>query len=228
MRPPRRLVLIIALALAITAIGAAAGWLVLRRDPSVEVGSVPISGVSVRAAPTSSATRSQQVEALDRLEGRLQAGDDPGQFTLGSVDLDLGPDAWVLTAGPLQDYDQDQRTEALLDELAGLTGHQVTALIRPGDGGDEAEVYVLNDLPYRDPAGPPPWSTAAPTSTATASEDQLRTAAAAAVGERARVVDLEPEPAGQVAWEASVIAAGGAEYTVLLSAAGEVLDVRQS
>ena len=134
----------------------------------------------------------------------------------------------MLTAGPLQDYDQDQRTEALLDELAGLTGHQVTALIRPGDGGDEAEVYVLNDLPYRDPAGPPPWSTAAPTSTATASEDQLRTAAAAAVGERARVVDLEPEPAGQVAWEASVIAAGGAEYTVLLSAAGEVLDVRQS
>ena len=30
---------------------------------------------------------------------------------------------------------------------------------------------------------------------------------------------LEPEPAGQVAWEASVIAANGTEYTVLLSAA---------
>jgi hypothetical protein len=39
MRPPRRWALIIALALAIAAIGAATGWLVLRRDPSVQVGS---------------------------------------------------------------------------------------------------------------------------------------------------------------------------------------------
>lgn len=228
MRPPPRLAMIIALALALTAIGAATGWLVLRRDPSVQVGSVPISGISVRAAPTTSATRSQQVEALDHLEGTLQAGDDPGQFTLGSVDLDFGPDAWVLTAGPLQDYDQDQRTEALLDELAGLTGQQVTILVRPGDDADEADVYVLNDLPYRDPAGPPPWTTATPTSAASASDAQLRTAATTAVGERARVVELEREPAGQVAWEASVIAADGTEYTVLLSAAGDVLDVRQS
>jgi hypothetical protein len=228
MRPPRRLAMIIALVLATAAIGAAAGWLILRRVPSVEVGSVPISGLSVRAAPTSSATRSQQVEALDRLEGTLRAGDDPGQFTLGSVDLDLGPDAWVLTAGPLQDYDQDQTTEALLDELTGLTGRPMTTLVRPGDGGDEADVYVLNDLPYRDPAGLPPWTTTTPTSTARATEDQLRTAAAAAVGEGARVDDLEPEPAGQVAWEASVIAADGTEYTVLLSGAGDVLDVRRS
>ena len=60
------------------------------------------------------------------------------------------------------------------------------------------------------------------------SDAQLRTAATTAVGERARVVELEREPAGQVAWEASVIAADGTEYTVLLSAAGDVLDVRQS
>jgi hypothetical protein len=228
MRPPRRLAMIIALALAITGMGAAAGWLILRRDPSVEVGSVPITGLSVRAAPTTSATRSQQVEALDRLDGTLRAGDDPGQFTLGSVDLDFGPDAWVLTAGPLQDYDQDQATEALRDELAGLTGRQVTTFVRPGDGGDEADVYVLNDLPYRDPAGLPPWTTTTPTSTARATENQLRTAAAAAVGEGARVDDLEPEPAGQVAWEASVTAADGTEYTVLLSAAGDVLYIRRS
>jgi Ca2+-binding RTX toxin-like protein len=40
--------------------------------------------------------------------------------------------------------------------------------------------------------------------------------------------DVIPEPAGQVAWEASVTAADGTEYTVLLSAAGDVLDVRRS
>jgi hypothetical protein len=228
MRPPRRLAMIIALALAITAICAAIGWLILRRDPSVEVGSIPITGVSVRAAPTSSPTRSQQIEALDRLQGTLQADDDPGQFTLESVDLDFGPEAWVLTAGPLQDYDQDQTTESLLDELTGLAGRQVTTLVRPGDGGDEADVYVLNDLPYRDPAGPPPWATATPTSTTTASADELRAAAAAAVGDNARVVEMEREPAGHVAWEATVINADGTEYTVLLSTAGEVLDVHPS
>ena len=93
-----------------------------------------------------------EIDPLDRLQGTLQAEDDLGQFTLGSVDLDFGPEGWVLTAGPLQDYDQDQTTESLLDELTGLAGRQLTTLVRPGDGGDEAEVYVLNDLPYRDPA----------------------------------------------------------------------------
>ena len=37
MRPTRRLAMIIALALAITAIGAAIGWLIVRRDPSRSV-----------------------------------------------------------------------------------------------------------------------------------------------------------------------------------------------
>ena len=81
----------------------------------------------------------------------------------------------------------------------------------------------LNGLPYRDPAGPPPWLTATPTSTATASLDEVRAAAIAAVGAGARIIELEPEPAGQVAWEATVLAVNGATYTVLLSPTAEVL-----
>ena len=42
------------------------------------------------------------------------------------------------------------------------------------------------------------------------------------------MIDLERERAGQVAWEATVINADGTEYTVPLSTAGEVLDVRPS
>lgn len=228
MTPPRRRLMIIWLALGAAAVLVGIGVLLLRPDPTEQVGAVPITGVTVDSVPTTSATRSQQVEALDRIEGTMQAGDDPDEFTLGAVELDFGPEAWVLTAGPIQDYDQDQKTEDLADELAGLKGRAVTALVRPGDERDDAEVYLLNDLPYRDPAGPPPWTTATPTSTATASRAELRAAAVAAVGKGARVIELERERAGLVAWEATVIATGGTEYTVLLSAAGEVLHVRRS
>jgi hypothetical protein len=221
-RPRRRLV-IIGLAAGAAAVLAGIGVLLLRPDPTEQVGAVPITGVTVGPVPTTSATRSQQVEALGRIEGTMRAGDDPDEFNLGAVELDFGPDAWVLTAGPLQDYDRDQKTEKLIDELVGLNGRPVAAMVRPGNEGDDAEVYVLNDLPYRDPAGPPPWTTVTPTTTATASPDELRAAAVAAVGRGARVVELDRESAGLVAWEATVIAANGTEYTVLLSAAGEVL-----
>ena len=68
-----------------------------------------------------------------------------------------------------------------------------------------------------------PGMTATPTSTATASLDEVRAAAIAAVGAGARIIELEPEPAGQVAWEATVLAVNGATFTVLLSPTAEVL-----
>ena len=45
------------------------------------------------------------------------------------------------------------------------------------------------------------------------------------MGDGARVNELDRETAGDVAWEAEVIAVDGREHTVLLNAAGEVLDV---
>jgi hypothetical protein len=222
---------VLALVLALVAIAAIFGvsWLLLRPDPTEQVGAVPITGVTVDPVPTS-ATRSQQVEALEPLEGTLRSGDpdDPEEFMLGAVELDFGPEAWVLTAGPIQDYDGDQTTEPLIEELDALVGKPVSLLVRPGDQGDNALVFTLNRLPYRDPAGQPPWLTATPTATATASLEQVRAAAVAAVGPGARIIEIEPEPAGQVAWEATVLAANGATFTVLLSPAAQVLYIGET
>jgi hypothetical protein len=226
--PPGRRIMIIGLILGAAAVMAGVGVLLLRPDPTEQVGAVPITGVTVEPVPTTSATRSQQVEALDRIEGTLQAGNDPGEYNLGAVELDFGPDAWVLTAGRIQDYDQDQQIEDLNDELTGLKGRPVSALVRPGDEGDDAEVYLFNELPYRDPAGPPPWTPVTPTSSPTASPAEVRTAAAVAVGKGARVTELERERAGQVAWEATVEDTRRVEYTVYLSAAAEVLHVHRN
>ena len=88
----RRRILALVLALVAVAMIAGIGWLLLAPDPTEEVGAVPIVGVTVDPVPTS-ATRSQQVEALDPLEGTLEPGDpdDPEEFVLGAVELDFGP-----------------------------------------------------------------------------------------------------------------------------------------
>ncbi len=225
----QRRVLAVVLALVAVATIAGVSWLLLRPDPTEEVGAVPITGVTIDPVPTS-APSNQPVEALRPLDGTLEPGDpdDPEEFMLGAVELDFGPEAWVLTAGPIQDYNGDQKTEALIAELKALVGKRVNLLVRPGDQGDNALVFVLNSLPYRDPAGPPPWMTATPTSTATASLDEVRAAAIAAVGAGARIIELEPEPAGKVAWEATVLAVNGATFTVLLSPSAEVLYVART
>ena len=79
-------------------------------------------------------------------------------------------------------------------------------------------MYAINGRPYRDPAGPPPWNTGG------AHEEDIRRAAAAAVGEGAVVKKLEAAdyPA---AWEAEVVDAAGREYKVDLAADGRVLGV---
>jgi hypothetical protein len=169
----------------------------------------------------------QQVAALDSIRGTLERrGDDPTDFYLGGVELELGPEAWMLTAGPGQDYDGDGTPEELLAELEGLIGQPVTALVRLDNDGDDADVYVLNDLAYRDSAGgPAPWLQTKTATGAAATPEVVAEAAAAVVGNGARVNDLDRETAGDVAWEAEVTAIDGREHTVLLDAAGKVLDV---
>jgi hypothetical protein len=196
--------------------------------PTAPVAPVDLGRVAV-VPGTGPAAGSQQVAGLDPLSGRLERDpEDLTDFYLGSVELDLGPTQWLLTAGPLEDYDRDGRAEDLLDELAGLRGSTVAALVRLDDGGEDADVYVLNDLPYRDPAGsPPPWSDVgrAPPGPA-ASLQVVADTAARAVGEGALVDELERIAVGDVAWEVEVDAADGREYIVLLDVAGRVLDAR--
>lgn len=177
-----------------------------------------------RAVPaTSSGATSQQVEGLDEVRGPVERrGDDVDDIYVGRVELDFGPDGWVGRAGPGEDYDRDGTAEALRAEIDGLVGNEARFLVRLDQEGDDGDVYAINDLTYRDPAGPPPWM-AGPDA---ASEDQVRQAAADAVGPGARVVDLEADD-GRSAWEAEVLDTGGREYDVDLDATGKVLNVEQ-
>jgi len=189
-------------------------------------GATGAAGTSAAGAADSA----QQVAALDRIEGTLERlGDDPDDLFIGAVELELGPEQWLRTAGPLRDYDGDGTPEDLLSELDALVGQAVTALVRldDDDDGDEGDVYVLNDLVYRDSAGgPAPWQQGRTVMGQAAAPQKVAEAAARAVGEGARVDELDREDGDAVAWEADVVAADGREHTVLLDAASQVLEVR--
>lgn len=217
-----------AAALGVAAVGLGGAALADRDDPTSDVGSISVDQIDIAATSDSPTDGSQQVAALDRIEGTLeQRGDDPDNFSVGAVELEFGPDAWLLTAGPGEDFDGDGTAEDLLTELEGLVGQQVTAMVRLDNDGDDADVYVLNDLTYRDSAGgPAPWLQAGTASAEAASPEAVADAAAAAVGAGARVDELDRETAGDVAWEAEVIAEDGTEYSVLLDVSGAVLDSR--
>ena len=212
---------------AVVAIGASV-TAAAQEDPTVEIGAVAVDQVRLSSPTASTSAREQQVEALERLDGTLtMLGDDPEDFYIGPIELEFGPEAWVMTAGPSEDFDGDGNLERLLNELRGLVGRPVTALVRLDNDGDEANVYRLNDLTFRDSAGGrPPWLAADADDVDAATWEAVRTAAANAVGPGAVVDELEWQSAGDVAWEVDVLSAEGREHTVLLDAAARVLDVR--
>jgi hypothetical protein len=187
-------------------------------DPEQEVGAVRISDVPAALPPGEALDR--RVTGLDEVSGLVarEDPDDVDELVVGRVELDFGPDDWIAGAGPLADYDGDGAAEALRDELSGLVGRQVRFLARLDSRGDDGDVYAINGRPYRDAVGPPPWNING------GREEDIRRAAAAAVGEGAAVKKLETAdfPA---AWEAEVVDAAGREYKVDLAADGRVLGV---
>ena len=124
-----------------------------------------------------------EVPGLDQVDGILKRDtDDAAEFTVGAVELDFGPEAWVLTAAATEDFDDDGRTEKLLAELNGLVGQSVRSAGRIDADGDEADVYLLNDLTYRDPVSDQvPWRPT-PAPGEPASRRTVTDAAVAAVG----------------------------------------------
>lgn len=203
-------------------------WLLTRPDPQESVAPVVVDEVSAAPPATGAAgPQQEQVEALDRLSGNLERGGDTAEFALDGVELDFGPEPWVLTAPATADFDGDGTAEPLLTELEGLVGQEVVANVRLDEDGDDADVFVLNDLTYRDSAGgTPPWQPPT-TDTAGVSADVVRANAIEAVGKGSTVTELERVRAGKVAWEATVVDAQGAEHNVLLAADGTVLDQRR-
>lgn len=197
-------------------------------DPDERVASINLTGAQSQATPGSGgAGGSRQIAALEEVSGIVTRDDDGDRddfddLDVRRVDLDFGPDRWVASAGPIEDYDGDGTVEALRNELDGLVGTDARFRVRLDGDGDDGDVYTINDLSYRDVSGPAPWQSAD-----AVGEDAIRDAAAAAVGEGARVVDLEAEVGSAVAWEAEVVDSQRREYDVLLDAAGNIIDVRQ-
>lgn len=204
--------------------------LAVQNDPLEPVAAVDLGRLDMPGSTASGATPggAHQVAALDLLEGTLeQRGDDVDDFYIGGIELEFGPEEWLITAGPMEDYDGDGRVEDVFTEVQELVGETVAVLVRFDDDGDEADVYVLNELTYRDSVGgPAPWEQSAPSTGGIATAEQVAEAALRAVGPGARVAEIDPASAGQVAWDVEVIDAAGIEQRVLLNAAGEVLDVR--
>lgn len=218
-----------AVALAVAALLALTAWLLMRPDPEESVAPVVVDEVSA-APPVSgqAGTTQEQIEALDRLSGSLRHGGDTAEFVLDDIELDFGPDAWVLTAPATADFNRNGTVEPLLTELQSLVDQPVTAMVRLDEDGDDADVFVLNDLTYRDSTGANlPWQPAA-TSGTPATSETVRAAAIEAVGSGAKVTELERVRAGAVAWEASVVDTQGVEHSVLLGADGAVLDLRKA
>lgn len=176
------------------------------------------------AAPTGDAADSvqagAQVLALEEITGVLTRGDDLDDYEIGQIDLDLGPEGWIATATAPADYDGDGQVGTMVGELDVLLGSEVTMLVQLDGDRDDADVYVIDGMDFRDVAGgPAPWQ-----AEQAAAEADLRAAAEAAVGEGARSTDLDRQDDG--GWEVEVIAADGRDYDVRLSAAGEVLSAQ--
>ena len=202
----RKALFVTALLLSVLVLAFGVSVLVGRDDPTLEVVPVPVDRVGLNPSPASANPSNLEVPGLDRIDGILNRDtDDVAEFTVGAVELDFGPEAWVLTAEATEDFDDDGRTETLLAELDGLVGQSVRSAGRVDADGDEAEVYLLNDLTYRDPASDQvPWRPT-PAAGEPASRRSVTTAAVAAVGPGSRLEELERERVGVVEWAASVL-----------------------
>ena len=189
-------------------------------DPDEPVAAIELSGTPTQDDGAGGTVR---VPALEQVAGTVtRDGDDVDDLEVGGVDLDFGPERWIREAGPVADLDGDGTEEPLAAELEGLVGTERTFDVRLDGDGDEADVYAVDGVTYREVGGSAPWQPAGG-----ADEDEARAAAAAAVGEGAEVVDIEAEDDdGEVAWEAEVRDADGREHDVTLDADAQVLDVR--
>lgn len=198
-------------------------------DPERTVDAIQLDGFT--GAPSlpdpSGEGVSMPVDGLEQLVGELRSGDDLDDWYSAGVEVDFGPRAWLLTDPVLKDFDGDGVTDPVLDELRALDGADVALGVRYGpdedEGRDEAGVFTINGLSFRDvDGGPAPWEDAGTRSEA--AREEAGAAAEEAVGEGARATGIGRT--GEDGWEVGVRSPDGRFYDVLLDVSGEVVDIR--
>ncbi|WP_211715369.1 PepSY domain-containing protein [Nocardiopsis sp. MG754419] len=227
----RTMLLSLCAAVTLSAVGVAGYLLVQDTDETVEA--IRLDGFSVAPTiePSAEEGRSRSVDGLEQLVGVLHAGDDVDDWYVAGVEVDFGPEEWLLTDPVVDDFDGDGVADPLPEELSALEGTEVTLGVRYDDDDDtdrdDARVFTVNGMILRDTAGgPAPWESGE--DAVEADRAAVASAAEAAVGEGARVVDVErTEEDGWQGWEADVRGGDGREYDVILDLSGEVVDVRQ-
>jgi hypothetical protein len=208
-------------------VGAGAIGYLLTGDPDRTFAPIRV-GVAVSGTPTTppgTEPESESVQGLEQLVGELRPGNESDDWYVAGVEVDFGPEAWLFSDPVVGDFDRDGVTEPVLAELRDLDGAEVTLGVRyePDDQRDDADVFTVNGVPYRDATGDTPWQTDI---AAMVDHVTVATTAAHAVGPGSRVVEVEwSTEDGWDGWEVDVVSGDGAEYDVFLDASGAVFTV---
>ena len=143
------------LALVITSIG------IILDDPEVAVEAQVVEGItsSAAVATPSTATVSQSVDGLERLQGVLRPSGEADEWSLGGLEIDVGPEPWMRETIVEADIDGNGELESIYDELRGVGSQQVEIWVRFDNTRDDAELFAIEQTFIRDPTEQrPPWA----------------------------------------------------------------------
>lgn len=224
----RRTAVLVTCVMAVLAVLGVGGYY-FSDDPERTVDAIHLSGfTSASSLPDPNGEgASMPVDGLEQLVGELRSGDGLDDWYGAGVGVDFGPRAWLLTDPVLEDFNGDGVTEPVLDELRALDGADVTLGVRyaseGGEGPDEADVFTINGLTFRDAdGGPAPWEDTG--NRPEADREEAGAAAEEAVGIGARATGIERTD--EDGWQVGVRSSDGRSYDVLLDPSGEVVDIR--
>src|SRR6056297_417426 len=110
----------------------AASLAIILDDPEFPVEPRVVEGVtsSETVATPSTATVSQSVAGLERLEGIFRPSDEADEWFLEGLEIDVGPAPWMRSTIADADIDGDGEVASIYDELHGVSGEQVEIWVR--------------------------------------------------------------------------------------------------
>lgn len=147
------------IALVAGVIGYATALLLDDPETAVQTRVIEVGSTST-ALPSPEATAlSEPVDGLERLQGVLRPSDEPDEWSIGGIDIDVGPERWMRETLVTADIDGDGELGSIWDELNGVSGRDVELWVRFDNTRDDAELFGVEQVLLRDPLDPrPPWS----------------------------------------------------------------------